>query len=69
LKFSGIVVIQGVYKILQLEFVKTLLICFNSPISAHPHVVAVLKKQRQRTLGVKLGIVKAKMVNIFQTRR
>jgi hypothetical protein len=34
LKFGEIVVMQGDYKILWLEFVKTLLICFNSPISA-----------------------------------
>jgi hypothetical protein len=35
LKFDEIVIIQGDYKILWLEFVKTRLICFNSPISAH----------------------------------
>ena len=33
LKFGEIVVMQGDYKILRLEFVKTLSICFNSPIS------------------------------------
>jgi hypothetical protein len=52
LKFGEIVVMQGDYKILQLEFVKTLSICFNSPISTCTHVVAILKK-KQRTLGVK----------------
>jgi hypothetical protein len=34
LKFGGIVVMQGDYKILWLEFVKTLSICFNSAILA-----------------------------------
>jgi hypothetical protein len=34
LKFAEIVVIQGDYKILQLEFVRTLLISFKSPILA-----------------------------------
>jgi hypothetical protein len=34
LKNGEVVVIQGNYKILQLEFVKALLICFNFAISA-----------------------------------
>jgi hypothetical protein len=41
LKFNERVVIQGDYKILQLEFVKTHLICFNSSILAHTHVVTI----------------------------
>jgi hypothetical protein len=49
LKFGEIVVKQGDYKILQLEFVKTLLICFNSPISARTPCCRSLEEKKQRT--------------------
>jgi hypothetical protein len=53
LKFGEIVVMQGDYKILWLEFVKNILICFNSPISARtPYSGNFERKKRQRTLGV-----------------
>jgi hypothetical protein len=52
LEFGEIVVIQGDYKILWLEFVKTLLICFNSSISPCIPYCGSLKKKKQRTLGV-----------------
>jgi hypothetical protein len=54
LKYGEIIVMQGDYKILQLEFVKTLLICFNSPISARTPCCDSFEKKRQRTLGVKI---------------
>jgi hypothetical protein len=41
---------QGDYKILQLEFVNTLLICFNSP--ARTPCCGSFEKEMQRTLGV-----------------
>jgi hypothetical protein len=50
LKFGEIVVMQGDYKILQLEFVNTLLICFNSP--ARTPCCGSFEKEMQRTLGV-----------------
>jgi hypothetical protein len=48
LKFGEKVVIQGDYRILQLEFVKTLLICFNSPISAHTPCCGSFGKQKAK---------------------
>jgi hypothetical protein len=53
LKFGEIVVMQGDYKILQLEFVRTLSICFNSPISARTPCCGSFEKKKQRTLGIK----------------
>jgi hypothetical protein len=52
LKFGEIVVIQGDYKILWLEFVKTLFICFNSSISAHTPCCGSFEKEKQRTFRV-----------------
>jgi hypothetical protein len=51
LKFGEIGVIEGDYKILQLELLKTLLICFNSPISAHIPCCGSFERKKQRTLG------------------
>jgi hypothetical protein len=63
LKFGEIVVIRGDYKILWLEFVKTLLICFNSPISARIPCCGSFGKKKQRTLGVNpQRIMRTKMV-------
>jgi hypothetical protein len=50
LKFSMIVVIQRDYKILQLEFVKTLLSCFNFPISTRTPWCGSLKKNKNKEL-------------------
>jgi hypothetical protein len=52
LKFGEVVVIQGNYKILQSEHVKTLWIASVSQFEHVSHVVAVLDKKKQRTLGV-----------------
>jgi hypothetical protein len=45
---------QGDYKILQLEFVKTLLICFNSLVSARTPRCGSFEKRKKRTLVVKI---------------
>jgi hypothetical protein len=52
LKFDEVVVIQGNYKIRKLEYVKTLLICFNFPILACTPCCGSFGKKKQRTLGV-----------------
>jgi hypothetical protein len=68
LKFGEIVIIQGDYKIQQLEFVKTLLICFNSPISAHTPCCGSFggEKEKQRTLGVKFPSTNIPKIHMFQ---
>jgi hypothetical protein len=56
LVFGEIVVMQSDYKIVWLEFVKALSICFNFVISARtPCCGSFEKKKKQRTLGVKFS--------------
>jgi hypothetical protein len=53
LKFGEIVVMLSDYKIIQLEFVKILSICFNSSILAcTPCCGSYRGKEKQRTLGL-----------------
>jgi hypothetical protein len=46
---------QGDYKILQLEFVKALLICFNSPILACTPCCGNFEKKEAKNFSVSSG--------------